>query len=388
MGNKKNILFVTRKFGMGGDTSALISILNSSLAEIYDIDVFEIFKTDYTMPVLDRHDIGLNTLTSALYSDIRHLNGKAKIAALLVKPLCRIKQVNSFLQNVITRQTISRIEKHKKYDIVVAYLENDATHFVKEFANPKKIAWIHCDYAHTYGNTRNEFSIYDAFTNIVCVSDFTRDSFSSVYPQLRDRVVSINNIFDISSILQKAKEPVDDVRFLKSELTIISVGRISEVKQFSKIPVIARKLRNHGLVFKWYVLGAIYEQEAYDEFMGEINKYDVSEYVIYLGGKKNPYSYFREADLLVVLSKSEACPMIFNEAKILGLPSITTNFGSSYEFIENGVNGVITDLDSIPDEIIKFHEKTSALSNIDTSSLMGCNPNDAVIDKMKELFNK
>ena len=43
--------------------------------------------------------------------------------------------------------------------------------------------------------------------------------------------------------------------------------------------------------------------------------------------------------MVVSTSVSEACPNVINEAKILHTPIVATNFGSVYEFIEDGVNG-------------------------------------------------
>ena len=54
--------------------------------------------------------------------------------------------------------------------------------------------------------------------------------------------------------------------------------------------------------------------------MQAISDHSVENEVICLGNKTNPYPYFKVADLLVSTSSSEACPMIFNEAKILNLP--------------------------------------------------------------------
>ena len=66
-----------------------------------------------------------------------------------------------------------------------------------------------------------------------------------------------------------------------------------------------------------------------------------------MGNKSNPYPYLKKSSLLVALSTTEACPMMFIEAKILNIPILSTNFGSSYEFICNGEDGVISNIESI-----------------------------------------
>ena len=156
---------------------------------------------------------------------------------------------------------------------------------------------------------------------------------------------------DSSAIIQKSKEQMDDERFSIDEFTIISVGRISAVKQFNLIPSIASSLKTRGLAFKWYILGGKHEIEPYQKLMQAISDYSVENEVICLGNKTNPYPYFKVADLLVSTSSSEACPMIFNEAKILSLPVVTNNFGSAHEFIVEGQDGQICSLTVMADVI-------------------------------------
>lgn len=72
-----------------------------------------------------------------------------------------------------------------------------------------------------------------------------------------------------------------------------------------------------------------------------IERNNLSNIVFYLGHRTNPYPYFANADLYVCLSESEACPMVFNEAKCLGTPIVSTDFGSSHEFILSRKDGII-----------------------------------------------
>ena len=55
--------------------------------------------------------------------------------------------------------------------------------------------------------------------------------------------------------------------------------------------------------------------------------------------------------LCVSLSTTEACPMVFNEARVLNVPIVTTDFGSAHEFVTDGVDGYIRPIEKIPDVI-------------------------------------
>ncbi len=101
-----------------------------------------------------------------------------------------------------------------------------------------------------------------------------------------------------------------------------------------------------------------------DRLNDAINSYDMSRYVSYLGSTDNPFPYFTHSDVLVMLSESEACPMVFNEAKILNLPILSSDFGSAFEFIVQGKNGLIATLEEIPQLIYLLASQPSVLESI------------------------
>ena len=73
-----------------------------------------------------------------------------------------------------------------------------------------------------------------------------------------------------------------------------------------------------------------------------------------MGVKTNPHYYIKNADLLVSLSISEACPRVINEAKILHVPVVFTNFDTAKEFIENMENGLIYPIEEIKYSILEI----------------------------------
>ena len=299
---------------------------------------------------LAQFSIGKNLGTSLLNANVVNSSGIRKLILILFKLILKIPFLGKFFSNCIETSTIRSIEKDN-YDCVISFQESASLPFVAKFSNPNKITWIHCDYSRIFTNKMDEYAVFSKYCKIVTVSEYTRVSFCKLLPSLESRVVVIYNIMDSSAIIQKSKEPIDDDRFSIEEFTIISVGRISAVKQFNLIPSIASNLKTRGLAFKWYILGGKHEIEPYRKLMQAISDYSVENEVICLGNKTNPYPYFKVADLLVSTSSSEACPMIFNEAKILNLPVVTNNFGSAHEFIVEGQDGQICSLTVMADVI-------------------------------------
>lgn len=385
MKNKTKILFIVPGFSLGGTTTALTSLLNCGLSELFDIDVFAIMRKNYRIQPLVSHDIGQNGLTTAFYGDFSQFCTKDKLKYLFIKLVKRNKSLLPKLENWVTKRTINKIEKHKQYDVVIGFQEELATRFTSYFTCPHKIAWIHCDYVKTFGKEVDETDIYSHFEKIVCVSQFTRQGFIGRYPSLSDKIVAIHNLFDAEHIKELSKATIDDHRFDASHFTIISMGRVHDVKRFYLIPEIAAQLKKVNLDFRWYILGSADIPSELKRLMDAIHNYDMEENVIYLGGKSNPYPYLKVADLLVSISKSEACPMIFNEAKVLHVPILSADFGSAFEFIEEGKDGYITSTEELSPKLIELVSQPNELTSI--RDFIGIShTNDEIIDLLVKLF--
>lgn len=363
-------MFIIPCFSLGGTTTALTSLLNCGITEHYDIDVFAIKRRNYNLQPLISHDIGLNGLTTAFYGDFSQFHTKDKLKYLFIKLLKRNKKFIARLENWVTKRVIRKIERHKPYDVIVGFQEELATQFASHFSCPKKIAWIHCDYANTFGRDVDELDLYNCFEKIVCVSQFTRKRFIERYPALTEKAVAIHNIFDAERILKLSEATIDDPRYDTSQFTIISLGRVHEVKRFYLIPEIATLLKAAVLDFRWYILGSAGIPYELQQLTDAIQRNDMEKNVVYLGGKANPYPYLKAADLMVSISKSEACPMIFNEAKILHVPILSADFGSAFEFIEQGKDGYISSMKMLPHKLIELanqhqHKIISSIPNYD-----------------------
>ncbi|MCQ2328985.1 MAG: glycosyltransferase [Paludibacteraceae bacterium] len=344
---KQNILFVIHTYNTGGVVSSLRSILHSGLSLRYEFRVFSITRGyDHRKEFL-KWDCGCNFLTESYFSDFADFPIGRKMEALPIKILKSVPCIREKLKQAIIKFTIWRIEKKVDPCLIIAFQEGMTTDFCSIFRSPNKIAWIHSDYNGVMPVSVDKLQLYSEYRKIVCVSEFTRSNFISRYPSLKDRVCAIHNVFDQQDIVQKSKQKIDDIRFKTDLYTIITVGRISYIKQLSQLPAVASKLKNMGAQFRWYIIGGGNEGGEKERLDQELAKYDLDDMFVLLGNKPNPYPYFREADLLVTNSSSEACPMIFNEAKILGLSVVSNNFGSAYEFLSSDEGDIITTTDNM-----------------------------------------
>lgn len=353
----KKVLIVVPGCGTGGILTSLIALLNSTFVNRYSVNIFIMNGYgEFLDPTIAKYDIGCNYWMSKVYSYVFNAKGWKKIVLSCYKILFRIPKLGKTIVENIESSTIRKIEK-LEYDCVISFQESVSLQFVSKFRNPNKVAWIHCDYSRIFTNKHEEMAIFSKYSKIVTVSNYTKNTFCQLLPQLTERVVTIYNIMDTDAILAKAEKGIDDNRFTTDKFTIISVGRISEVKQFHLIPEIALKLKSKGYLFKWYIIGGINEPEAANKLHQAIMSNKIDDCVICLGNKANPYPYFKAANLLISTSYSEACPMIFNEAKILNLPVLANNYGSAYEFIKEGKDGMICPINQMAEVIGNIYNK-------------------------------
>ena len=370
----KKILFVIPTIWAGGTNSALGGLYNNIDKSQYDVtvwarDYFGGRKVDY-----DESLIRKQPLLSAYYSTSHYSNLQEKLFCLFVKTLKRIIKVfDANFDEKFDKNIIGRFEKSKHFDTVIAYNEG-VVPFVSHFKCENKIAWVHCDYDKHLPVGRSEEKYYNKYKKIVTVSEYTTGVVEKRYPKLKDRCMTIYNLLDLKSISAKSSEIIDDSRFCTDKFTIVSVGRIVPVKNFSRIPQIAREMIDLGCNFRWYIIGPGMDSTEVDSIKDNILKFGVNDYVVWLGGKSNPYPYFKAADLYVCTSKSEACPMVFNEAKINGTPIITSDFPAAKEFIHQGQDGYVVSIDCLAKQI------AHVINNPDLHSYLENNVSKYIID--------
>ncbi|MBR5892503.1 MAG: glycosyltransferase [Bacteroidaceae bacterium] len=349
---KKKILVVVMSLSTGGTTSALKALMQTSLSKDNDISILIFCNTGVAQnPELQKYIIMPGKLAQLWFLNIANASLLTKILMLPIKVIKNTPWLGNRIDTMIAKHIAKSVERKAQYDTVISFAENTVPGLVQHFGNENKIVWVHCD----YGNRvkREEEHIFSKYRKIVCVSKFTRDSFAKRYPSLDYKTEYVYNVCSFDSIKAKSKEDINDKQFDTSVFTIISIGRIATVKRFHKIPEIAKRLKDTGCTFKWYIMGGGSAEDT-DKIKTAIESNGVSGEVIMLGARSNPYPYIKRANLLVSTSESEACPMIFNEAKILGIPIVSSNFGSSYEFIKQGTDGYITSIEEMHKVIEKL----------------------------------
>ena len=347
----KRILFVLPSFGIGGTTVSTRNLISLLPEEQFDCFVLPLVdkgetKSQYSSIRTFSPSFLLKVLFSPSWKDTKGAYNQIKAAIFRF-----ISNHNKTIRRILYNKAFNQSTKKIPFDTVIACQESTPTLFITLINHPNKIAWVRCDYKRWCADReRKEYDVYKEFKAIVCVSEQTSISFKEVYPAFSKKVHTINNPQNFNNIVELSSLPIENHDFLKNGFAIVSVGRFNPIKRFSMIPGIAFQLRQKGLTFRWFILGDgdAVEKECIRE---EIIKYGVEDVVVMLGMQANPYNYIRQSDILVCLSRSEACPRVINEAKILHVPTISTDYPSAKEFISSGYDGIITSIDEMASTI-------------------------------------
>lgn len=361
----KKVLFILSSWWAGGTHSAMCSIYNCYDRDKWDISIYVISKTGTRDVPYQDLLLRSDPFMSAFFCNRKEFK-KGEIFlycwAKFIKRIARVLRLD--LEPILFKKVAKKIEKGKSYDTVVAFIEGYTTRFASYFSCPNKVAWIHCDYNKYLPVEKTEEKVYSNFSQIVTVSKYTTKVFQERYPTLADHTMTIYNLFDKEEILKKAMSPPKDSRYQHKSFTLLSVGRIHPIKRFSSIPSIACSLKNQGVEFHWYIIGPSFDDNELEKLRNNIVQFQVDDCVFWLGGKANPYPYFRTANLYVCTSLSEACPMVFNEARVLGIPVVSADFPSSYEFIDSGYSGAICSFSDIAETIKDIIENPSLYNQL------------------------
>ena len=357
--SKRKILFCIENVRQGGISKALESILPLIDAESVDVRIFSINQNDGPYKsVFKRHFYRKqNWLLYALSAYYTEHHGVKKAWLIFVKAISKIimRLFKRDLLSFALSQEAKRISK-EEFDIVIAFSEGIITRFCPEVKTKRRIAWIHLDYERylSYNNGIDEKETYASYDSIVIPSNHCSKSFIKVFPQFKEKVVVIPNMVDHNKIneLSQADDELDNRFTSYDSFKIVSVGRICYEKRFFEIPKIVKELKLRNLQFKWYIIGSGSKKET-EYLLSQIEKHGVEEDVVMLGAKNNPYPYIRHSQLLACTSLTETFCYAIAEAKALGTPVITTDFGTAYEVMDEE-HGIICNLFHFADNIYQL----------------------------------
>lgn len=352
--NKPRIFIAMHYMEIGGAETALVGLLNALDPARVDVDLF---LYDHRGEMMQFIPEWVNLLPqipkySVLERPIVELvkRGFWGIAAarMSAKLIGKLTNVPSFSMDVFTslftNKLLPTICPQKKYDLAISFL-TPHTYVKNKVVAKKKIAWIHTDYT-IYPIAKNvERPIWCSYNYIASISNDVTRTFLQVFPTLAPKIMEIENILSPAFVRKRAELEDTDKEFRQTDkISLLSIGRYSEQKNYDNVPDICKRLINKTkLNIKWYIIGYGGDEALIRQ---KIKEADMEEHVILLGKRSNPYPYIKACDIYVQPSRYEGKSVTVREAQMLCKPVVVTNYPTAPSQIRSGIDGVIVPMDN------------------------------------------
>lgn len=306
---------------------------------------------------------------------------------------------NALKKNESELDGIQRMWKHwipyipkskKHYDVAISYMHGATNYFVIDKCNAdKKYLYVHHEYEELMANRDFDRAYFSAADGIITVSPRCVSSILKVFPEFKEKVVSIDNIFSPSLICSMAEKeyPAEYKDIPKDMIKLVSIGRMNPVKRFDRAIEAAKILKDHGIEFRWFLVG---EGEEKEKLQALVEKLDLLKEFVFVGVKSNPYPYIKNADIFVQTSDNEGKSLVLDEAKILHCPVVVTNYMTVADAVSNEKNGLIADFDpqSVAQCIMRYVQEPELYNRIQRELASHEYGNESEIEKYMMLWKK
>lgn len=337
----KKILYVIDDINYNSGAKAVTLLQMKQLQKDYDIYLLSLAEPKESLDFLDKDhvlepciweitEIYAASFKQALKSHNYSILQKWSRIWYAISLRCGLG--DAYFERRIKKRLLPMMEQ---FDTVIVVSEaSKLRRLVSKLKHPKKIQWIHTDYARwsqfsewSRAVTKRDSAIYPRFDQIVVLSEYCRKGFIEKIPEAADKAVVIPNLIDGDRILELAEAPcLTEIN--QEKLNLVTVARIDREKRIDKALELANQLKQSGTPFMWYIIGdgpQRLEMEKKSREMG------LDAQVQFLGHLKNPYPIMARCDALVLLSKYEGTPVTIDEAMVLGIGVIAPRVGGIEE---------------------------------------------------------
>lgn len=354
---KKKLLIVSHALELGGTERSLIGLLDALSPEIWDIELFLLRHEGELMGAIPAH-INLLPVIPACTVLARPMKDTlmeghilltaARLAGKMAAKYYDIKHgftdsgVSLEYSHKYTYRLMPIIQPDTEYDLAISFL---TPHYIctHNVLAKKKIAWIHTDYSCVQVNRESELAMWEKYDHIVSISNAVTESFLGTFPELKEKILLIENTLPEKLIRQQAEEFSAEEEMPAKGIRLLSVGRYCKAKNFDNVPDMCARLLQSGLNVYWYIIGFGGDEALIRQ---RIKEAGMERRVILLGKKRNPYPYIKSCDLYIQPSRYEGNCVTVHEAQMLGKPVVITRYSTSASQLEEGVDGVIVPMDN------------------------------------------
>lgn len=381
----KKILITAMSLNVGGAEKSLVNFLNMIDYSKYEIDLLLFQKKGAFLKQVPQNVniIEIDEIT-VLFQSIKDTIKRFGLKYLFLS----IKRyLYTFLEKTKYKQ-FDQIRIHRwldfyyklipnnniKYDLAISYAGGETAYYIIDKVKAdRSVYFFHSDYSNIDIDVELEKYYVDKASTIVTISNACKISLIKKFNDIQNKVVVLQNLTSIEFLKKLASSyyPKEYKNF--EDNIIVSVGRLHEIKGYDLAIESAELLKKHEIKFKWFVIGEGAERKKLEKMIKARN---LENDFLLLGLRENPYPYIKNAKIVVQPSRFEGKSVVLDEAKMLGIPMVVTNYSSAKDQIIDGKTGIIAKMspEGIAEKIEeilkdknKYNEIKIELNNIDFS---------------------
>lgn len=332
----RKILIVANRMDCGGTEVAALSIINGLLKDR---------DNNITLLLYKAEGVWLNRVPQSVkimeYVGPRSLKEVASICSGFGKLI--------FYCRCIWR----KIRSIQNYDLLLSYVDDFADEFdaaldvngysyfltayvAKKVHAKRKATWFHDEDLSWMFKIKSYLACFD---KLYCVSKAVQIQLEKKAPEFSEKAEVLYNPIDVQTIREKSEDNIGNI-FQHDKVNILTVGRIHPQKGITLIIEIAKILKTRKVPFVWFLIG---DGEMLPEYKQKCSEENVSDVVVFLGQKDNPYPYMAACDIYVQPSLHEGYGLTILEARALKKLIIASDLPCFREQIEDGINGYLCD---------------------------------------------
>lgn len=344
----KKVIFRLKRFRNGGIERLIVDILNNS--KYFDIEFILMIeeKEEWEIEKFLENKIEIIYLKSSGLIDIMN-NLKSKKGVYFIifnclkiyEKIVLIKKINSYILE-------------NKINIFIDY-SGEPDKYISKIKAPKKIIWNHISISQ---KSKRGIEIYRKrlrnYDYLVTICDEMKEEFKMFFPELKEKILKIYNFIDYESIDNKIKNPILDEKEKKllKEDYCLSIGRLSEIKDYKTIIRAFEILKQKGVNKKLFIIGEGEDRRKIEIFIKEKN---LSNQIFLLGQKDNPYIWLKNADIFIHAARLEGFGLVLVEAMYCQIPIISSQYRcGAREILENGKNGELFEVGNYKELALKI----------------------------------
>lgn len=244
------------------------------------------------------------------------------------------------LKRRIINYNLNKYIRENKVKLFIDYSGHSMSK-IKSIKNVKKVLWVHLSISSLKDKQKkryiNKIKKYD---KIIVVCEEIKNEILERAPELTEKVEVIYNFIDKEKIEKKLEErtPIEDKKLMEDNYCMM-LGRLDKVKDYKTAIKAFKILLDKGIKEKLYIVG---EGESKKELESFIEQQGLSEQILLLGMRENPYPLLKGAKIFIHTSKLEGFGLVLTEAGLCKTLVVSSIYKcGAKEILENGRNGIL-----------------------------------------------